>query len=302
MIQLTSKGHYQNARGSEATPDAWRAQGTWIAFRGQRLFVTSHGSGPWIVLLHAFPTASYDYARITPLLRARYRLIMFDYPGFGFSTKPQHYPYSLLTYADALEAVMRHFGITRTFAVAHDIGASVLLEVLRRGTLNITRLVLLNTSIVPQPRVHQSLYVARRILLHPVLGPLIGQLRLIQRPVLARMLNALFARTLTQQELRNFWALVHTGDGPRIYHRLVTYMDERDQYEQVWLAALRHHSAPLALVWGEADPIATPAVADAIARLRPDAVITRLADIGHYPHWDAPEATARAIDAAFGSA
>ena len=57
----------------------------------------------------------------------------------------------------------------------------------------------------------------------------------------------------------------------------------------------------LALVWGEADPIATPFVADSIVRLRPDTVATRLAQVGHYPHWEAPEVTASAIDAAFGS-
>jgi pimeloyl-ACP methyl ester carboxylesterase len=115
-------------------------------------------------------------------------------------------------------------------------------------------------------------------------------------------LTPLFARKLSPQELRNFWMLVHSNDGPRIYHHLVSYLAERDRYEQTWLAALACHTTRLALVWGQADPIATPAVADAIVRLRPDAAATRLAHIGHYPHWEAPEVTARAIDAAFSSA
>ena len=279
----------------------WRIQGHFFHFRGHQLFVHQQGNGPPVLLLHAFPTASYDYARLAPLLSQRYKLILFDYPGFGFSDKPRRYPYSLLTYADAVEAVMHYLGITRTCVVAHDIGASVLLEVLRRGTLAVERLVLLNTSIVPQNRVIRSLDTARAILLNPVLGPLIGHFRLIRRPLIARMLTPLFARRLTPEELHTFWLLVRSNDGPRIYHRLAGYLAERDRYEQRWLGALARYTGMLALVWGEADPIATPFVADAIIRLRPDTVATRLAQIGHYPHWEAPAATARAIDAAFGS-
>lgn len=279
----------------------WRRQGNFVRFRGHQLFVHQQGDGPPVLLLHAFPTASYDYVQIAPLLSQRYQLIAFDYPGFGFSDKPRRYPYSLLTYADALEAVMRHFGVTRTCVIAHDIGASVLLEVLRRGTLAVERLVLLNTSIVPQNRVIRSLDAARAVLLNPVLGPLIGRLRLIQRPLIGRMLTPLFARRLTPEELHTFWLLVHSNDGPRIYHQLAGYLAERDRYEQTWLGVLERYTGSLALVWGEADPIATPFVAEAIVRLRPDTLATRLAQIGHYPHWEAPEATAKAIDAAFGS-
>lgn len=279
----------------------WHRQGHFIQFRGHQLFVQQQGDGLPVLLLHAFPTASYDYAQLAPLLSQRYQLILFDYPGFGFSDKPGRFPYSLLTYADALEAVARHFGITRTCVVAHDIGASVLLEVLRRGTLAVERLVLLNTSIVPQNRVIHSLDAARAALLNPVVGPLIGHLRLIQRPLVGRMLRPLFARGLTPEELHNFWLLVRFNNGPRVYHRLAGYLAERDRYEQTWLETLVRYAGALALVWGEADPIATSFVANAIVRLRPDTVATRLAQVGHYPHWEAPEATASAIDAAFGS-
>jgi pimeloyl-ACP methyl ester carboxylesterase len=199
-----------------------------------------------VLLLHAFPTASYDYARLAPLLSQRYRLILFDYPGFGFSDKPRRYPYSLLTYADALEVVARHFDITRTCVVAHDIGASMLLEVLRRGTLAVERLVLLNTSIVPQNRVIRSLDAARAILLNPVLGLLIGHLRLIRRPLIERMLRPLFARGLTAEELDDFWLLVRFNDGPRIHHHLAGYLAERDRYEQIWLETLVRYTGAMA--------------------------------------------------------
>jgi len=72
-----------------ANPDSWRATGDWLLINGQQLFVKTLGKGQPILTLHAFPTSSYDYSRIAPLLENQYQLILFDYPGFGFSEKPR---------------------------------------------------------------------------------------------------------------------------------------------------------------------------------------------------------------------
>ena len=48
--------------------DQWRASGDWFDFNGQRIFLTVQGDGVPLLALHGFPTASYDYARIAPLL------------------------------------------------------------------------------------------------------------------------------------------------------------------------------------------------------------------------------------------
>jgi pimeloyl-ACP methyl ester carboxylesterase len=48
-------------------------------------------------------------------------------------------------------------------------------------------------------------------------------------------------------------------------------------------------------VWGRADPVATPEVAEAIVRLRPDARVVWLEQTGHYPHWERPERVATVL-------
>ncbi|MBZ0302433.1 MAG: alpha/beta fold hydrolase, partial [Anaerolineae bacterium] len=70
------------------TLDQWRQAGTWLTLRGQRIFVRIEGKGPPLLVLHGFPTASYDYARLLPLLTDQYRVVLFDFLGFGFSDKP----------------------------------------------------------------------------------------------------------------------------------------------------------------------------------------------------------------------
>jgi pimeloyl-ACP methyl ester carboxylesterase len=277
------------------TPAAWRAAGTWITFRGVRLFVNVVGRGPDVLVLHGFPTSSFDFSKVAPLVRDGCRLILFDYPGFGFSDKPRHYLYSLFTYADAAQAVAAHFGLARVPVLCHDIGDSVLLELLRRGQPQIDAIVMLNGSIVSIPFDDPGLRAAQRLLLHPLAGATLVRLGFFNRARFVEMFRKIFAVELSPAELDAFWSLLREQNGDRLYHRLLQYMPERWQHQPAWLAALERHRAPLTLVWGRADPVATPEVAEAIVRLRPDARVVWLEQTGHYPHWERPERVATVL-------
>ena len=63
------------------------------------------GSGPVLLLIHGFPTASWDYAPLWESLAARWRVLTLDMLGFGFSAKPRNYPYSICAQADLVEAL-----------------------------------------------------------------------------------------------------------------------------------------------------------------------------------------------------
>ena len=57
---------------------------------GLRLFYREAGdpSKPTIVLLHGFPSSSYQFHDLIPLLADRFRVIAPDYPGMGYSEAP----------------------------------------------------------------------------------------------------------------------------------------------------------------------------------------------------------------------
>jgi pimeloyl-ACP methyl ester carboxylesterase len=67
---------------------------------------------PVVLLLHGFPTSSFQYRELIPRLADRYRVIAPDLPGFGFTEVPKerHYKYSfdalaktILAFTDALQ-------------------------------------------------------------------------------------------------------------------------------------------------------------------------------------------------------
>ena len=41
------------------------------------------------MILHGYPTSSYDFREIIPFLEEDYFVTVLDFPGFGFSDKPQ---------------------------------------------------------------------------------------------------------------------------------------------------------------------------------------------------------------------
>jgi pimeloyl-ACP methyl ester carboxylesterase len=282
------------------SPDLWRGKGDWLAVGRLRLFIRTVGKGTPVFLMHAFPTSSYDYSRLVQLLSDHYQLILFDYPGYGFSDKPLRYKYSLFGYAECLSAVAAHFRIQHAFMIAHDIGDSVALIALMREQVKIEKLVLLNGSVVSIPFDDPIMRLSQKLLLHPTLGEWIGRLGLINKQVFKATTKKLFSYPLPQTELEAFWNIIKYNGGNRLYPRLMRYMLERWQHQYHWLDALKDHPAPLTLIWGQADPIATPAVADALLRYRPDAAYFPLKDVGHYPHWETPSVVANIIRDAFG--
>src|SRR4051794_10084081 len=101
------------------TLEEWFAGGERIAVplaEGQsvQLFCRVVGDGPWVTLLHGFPTCSWDWADVATALSPEHRLLLPDLLGFGDSDKPPGHNYSLIEHADLIEGLWRHFEIGET--------------------------------------------------------------------------------------------------------------------------------------------------------------------------------------------
>jgi len=115
-------------------PDEWRQCGTFQTVNGHAIFVLDQGAvdQDTIVLIHGFPTASWDWHRIWPALRKHYRVVALDMLGFGFSDKPAQHHYSIHEQADIVETVVGKLGLSRFHVLAHDYGDTVTQELLAR--------------------------------------------------------------------------------------------------------------------------------------------------------------------------
>ena len=113
--------------------EAWAAQGQQETFRDHGIHVAGRaGDGPLLLLLHGFPTSSYDWREVLEIESGRAALA-FDFLGFGLSDKPRDHTYGLAWQADLTEELIARHGEGRpVFICAHDMGTSVATELFAR--------------------------------------------------------------------------------------------------------------------------------------------------------------------------
>ena len=121
------------------SPQQWQSRGELEILLGHSIFVVDEGAAhlPTIVLLHGFPTSSWDWQLIWDELAKDYRLIALDMLGFGFSDKPNSRQYSIHGQADIVEALVKTKGLTNFHVLAHDYGDTVAQELLALSLIHI---------------------------------------------------------------------------------------------------------------------------------------------------------------------
>ncbi len=80
---------------------------------------------PVVLLLHGFPTSSFQYRNLIPLLADRYRVIAPDLPGFGFTEVPpeRKYTYTFDNLARTVENFTEALQFKRYALYVFDYGA-----------------------------------------------------------------------------------------------------------------------------------------------------------------------------------
>jgi pimeloyl-ACP methyl ester carboxylesterase len=278
---------------------AWRDRGSDEDFRGRRIHLFKRdGDGPLLLLLHGFPSSSYDW-RLLIDRHTDAAIVAPDFLGFGLSEKPRDHDYTLHWQADmAEELVARHGHGRPVFFCAHDMGTSVANELMARdidGTLqmDLTGGLLLNGSMIQDAA---SPTLGQRILRSAV-GGLFS--RLSSERFFRQQFGSIFSpdHPLTAEEAEDQWELICAHGGRTINHKTIAYMDERFKHAERWHGAIRDWEKPLSVAWGMLDPVATEQVLDAVIALRPEVPVTRFEDLGHYPQIEDPERVSGALQA-----
>ena len=283
---------------------AWREAGAFHDIGGHQVYVRDEpaadaGAGlPPMLVLHGFPTNSYDYLTVLDALAAKRRVILPDFVGFGLSAKPDH-RYSIRGAADTIEGVAAALGLGEVDLLSHDMGDSVAGELLARDldgqlAFSVHRRVLTNGSIY--------LDLAQLTAGQQLLLSLPDEA--LQIPDEARYTESLAATCApahrpSDEELASQWELLTHNGGESLLPRTIRYIEDRRAEERRYTGAIETHPSPLGIVWGELDPIAVHAMTDRLLEVRPDATRTTLTGVGHYPMVEAPERFAAAVLTSF---
>lgn len=273
----------------------WYDAGETVEVGGRRIFVARRdGVGTPIVIVHGYPGSSYDFAGVVEHLDRP--VLAFDLLGYGFSEKPRDASYSLFEQADLVESVLAGAGIAECALVGHDMGTTVVAELLSRGNAGrlgfaVPSVVLLNGSIfidLAHLTRGQRLGLLTQGRALPFSFP-VGFLRRNIRESVAPGTN------LGPAEVDDLVDLIRLDGGDRLLTRQINYVRERRRHQATWTAAFVDFPGRLSAVWGVLDPIAVPAMPRHLAELRPGTEVVMLEGVGHWPSIEVPERIAQEI-------
>ncbi len=275
----------------------WRDAAQHFEFEGLSVAYWTAGEGKPLLLVHGYPTASWDWHLIWDALTAKRRVIACDLIGFGLSDKPRD-GYSIHRQADLQLALLDHLGVSEFDALVHDYGVSVGQELLARqqeglAPSGLGQMVFLNGGIFP--KLHRPRPVQK--LGRSPLGFLLGVM--LTRKSFGKSFSEVFGPDTqpSPKELDEFWELIKYKGGNRIAHKLLHYMGDREEHEQRWVGALKTAQDRIGLIDGALDPVSGEHAYREWERVLPDARAHLLPTVGHYPQVESPkEVSAKALE------
>ena len=167
-------------------------QGRFIDVDGVRLHYIDRGSGTTIVLLHGNGSMIQDFESSGVLETAarKYRVIAFDRPGFGYSTRPRGIVWTADAQAELIHRALGQMGVQRATVLGHSWGASVALGLAMKYPQTVVGLVLASGYYYPSVRADVLLLSGPAL---PVLGDILSY---TVSPIISRLLWPLLLRKI----------------------------------------------------------------------------------------------------------
>jgi pimeloyl-ACP methyl ester carboxylesterase len=246
------------------------------------------GNGKPLLLIHGIGGSWRSWSPVLSGLSEHREVIAVDLPGFG-KTAPLKGEVSIATLADAVTAFLRDNHLTGTDAVGSSMGARLVLELVRRGSV-LSSVVSLNPGGFWQG--YQT---------HLFYGSIALSIRLI------RLFKSLgLIETLTKNNVSRSILFAQFSARPWKIHPKVAF-DELSSYanspsfdELLYNLAYGERQQgcaagtirnPLVIGWGKQDKVCFPGQAKKALELFPDAYLHWFDKCGHFPQWDKPKET-----------
>ena len=239
---------------------------------------------PLVLLLHGFPTSSFQYRELMPRLADRYRVIAPDLPGFGFTevSEQRGYKYSFDALARTVLAFTNALGLDRYALYVFDYGAPTGFRLAMARPERVTAIVSQNGNAYEEG-LGDAWAAIRRYWSEPSSE---------NREAVRQALSPEGIRWQYTAGVPNPDVIAPEGytlDAAMIARpgnmdiQLDLFLDYANNVKlyPAFQEYFRKSKPPLLAIWGKHDPFFIPAGAEAYRRDNPNAVV-QLLDTGHF--------------------
>ena len=239
---------------------------------------------PAVILLHGFPTSSFQYRELIPRLADRYRVIAPDLPGFGFTEVPdkRHYTYTFDALANTIMAFTDALRLTRYALYVFDYGAPTGFRLAMARPERITAIVSQNGNAyeeglgdawAPIQRYWREPSPENRDALRQVLSPAAVRWQYTE--------GVPHPETIAPEGYTLDAALIARPGNMDIQLDLFLDYANNVKLYPAFQEYFRKSKPPLLAIWGKHDPFFIPPGADAFQRDNPNATVQFL-ETGHF--------------------
>jgi pimeloyl-ACP methyl ester carboxylesterase len=287
------------ARLEAAHPPA----GRFIEVRGVRLHVAelglARGAGaePAIVLIHGASGNMEDMRlALGDMLARSHRVILIDRPGHGWSSRPQQDDYaSPARQAELVAGGLELLGVRRAILIGHSWGGAFATAFALAFPNRTAGLVLLSAPTHPWDG-DPGWY--NRLVLFPYLGPLFLQTCVL--PLGLLLVGGVSRSVFEPQSVPEYYvqrAAIRLVLRPKTFYSNAMDLAQLRRFIAAQVPRYGELRTPTIIITGDNDTIVSPQInARVLAATLPHAKLVVLKNIGHMPHYAAPEVVAAAID------
>jgi pimeloyl-ACP methyl ester carboxylesterase len=254
---------------------------------GVEIFYREAGSpkSPTILLLHGFPTSSHMFRDLIPLLADRFHLIAPDYPGFGYSARPEvsEFNYTFDHLADVMEGFADALDLTSYALYMQDFGGPVGLRLATRRPQNVRALIIQNANAYAEGISSGVRDVVLRIWKERTPQTEARLKELFELPATKRQyLEGAPDPSLVSPDAWSHaqWGMDRPGNKEIQFALHANYGSNVERYDE-WHHYFREHQPPTLIVWGRGDFVFTPEGAKAYRKDLQQLELHML-DAGHF--------------------
>ena len=244
------------------------------------------GSGPVVLLLHAFPCDHTMWSgQVDRLVAAGFRTLVPDLPGFGAEELPREQPNLDVVVSD-LVSMLDQMQVKECIVGGLSLGGYVAMALLRRAPERVSSLILVDTKATADPpaAVTNRLAVADRaeaeestdFLVAAMIPGLLGETTRARRPEVV-------------EQAKN-WIRGAAPASVAWYQRAMAQRPDS-------LPDLARFQRPAAVIYGAEDTVLSPSgEQETMAGALPKSILIRIPEAGHLSAVERPVAVAEAIE------
>ena len=261
---------------------------------GANVHYIDEGDGPVFLALHGNPTWSFLYRHIVHGLTDRFRCVALDYPGFGLSTAPAGYRYTIAEHARVVDGFVEQLALREVTLMVQDWGGPIGFWVAARHPEWFRAFVIGNTWAWPL-RGDRTTELFSKALGSSVLGGLL--VRRADVFVNVFMRGGIRRKKLTPAERQMYRRPHPTPDSRLPVHVMPReILAAGDLLADVEHGLARVADKPALIVWGDKDPGFKEAHRLRWERTFPNHRTHILRGASHYIQEDAPDEIITAIE------